>query len=600
MKNQAYLPFVALATLFLWLLLSSCDRKPSQTANEGGIDPSTLAFKRTDNTLHLNLAAEPRSLNPLLTVQGYDRYVHEQILQSLNGQDPITFQPVPLLAGLPEVLPNDQNGMDYVYDIQEGATWPNGSPVTAADVVFTLKVLFNPLVNAAPYRPYFDMISRVVLSPGNERRVKIETKQAYILSQAAIGSLQIYPAYAYDPEGLLQNIPLSDLLDPSTAQSLAETDENLRTFAEQFNDAAWGRDPDKVIGSGPYQLASWEAGQSIRLEKRPDYWAKNSKESLLQAGPDAIVYNFIRDGVTVANAIRSQELDAAAEIETALFQEMRTESSTSDFYELPTVSGYKYYSLLLNTQDPKLADKRTRRALAHLIDVDNIIENLYAGMAQRITGPILPQKDYYNQNLQPLPYAPETAASLLEAAGWRDSNGNGILDKDIEGTVQELELEIMSFSSEISKNIALLLQESAATIGVKMSISLLEPKVLVGRLNSGDYHIATMGAGSDPGLDDLTQVWSTKSVPPAGTNRTRFGNAKSDQLISQIRTTLNEKERHALYQEIQAMIYDEQPMIFLFAPDERMALSKRFKAEPTSIAPGYKANSFLQQDWNLQ
>lgn len=600
MKNLTSSHAVALATLFLFLLFSSCRQENKSATGETTVDPATLSFKRSENTLYLNLAAEPRSLNPLLTVQGYDRYVHEQILQSLNGQDPVTFQPSPLLAGLPEVIANDKNGMDYVYEIQENATWPNGTPVTAADVVFTLKVLFNPLVNAAPYRPYFDMISNIVLSPGNERRIKIETKQAYILSQAAIGSLQIYPEYAYDPDGLLQNIRLSDLLNPNTAKRMAENNEALRKFAEQFNDASWGREPSKVVGSGPYQLASWDAGQTIRLEKRPDYWAKNSKENLLQAGPDAIVYNFIRDGVTVANAIRSQEIDATAEIETALFQEMQTESSTRNFYELPTVPGYKYYSLLLNTQDPKLADKRTRRALAHLVDVNNIIQNLYEGMAQRISGPILPQKDYYNQDLQPIPYSTETAASLLAEAGWQDSNGNGILDKTIQGELQELELEIMSFSSEISKSIALLLQGSAATVGVKISINILDPKVLVGRLNSGDYHIATMGAGSDPGLDDLTQVWSTKSVPPAGTNRSRFGNATSDQLISQIRSTLNEKERNARYQEIQAIIYDEQPMIFLFAPDERIALSKRFKAEPTSIAPGYKANSFLQQDWNIQ
>lgn len=600
MKNLTSLAAVASAALFFFLLFGSCRQDSKHTTGETSVDPATLNFKRSENTLYLNLAAEPRSLNPLLTVQGYDRYIHEQILQSLNGQDPFTFQPVPLLAGLPEVIPNDKNGMDYIYEIQEKATWPNGTPVTAADVVFSLKVLFNPLVNAAPYRPYFDMISNVVLSPANERRIKIETKQAYILSQAAIGSLQIYPEYAYDPDGLLKNIRLSDLLNPNTAQKLAETKEELQKFAEQFNDAAWGREPSKVVGSGPYQLVKWEAGQTIRLEKRPDYWAKDSKETLLQAGPDAIVYNFIRDGVTVANAIRSQEIDAASEIETALFQEMQTESTTSNFYNLPTVPGYKYYSLLLNTQDPKLADKRTRKALAHLVDIDNIIQNLYGGMAQRISSPILPQKDYYNQDLAPIPYSPEKAASLLAEAGWIDSNGNGTLDKTIQGDLQELELEIMSFSSEISKNIALLLQESAAGVGVKININILEPKTLVGRLNSGDYHIATMGAGSDPGLDDLTQVWSTKSVPPAGTNRTRFGNAESDRVINQIRSTLNEKDRHTLYQQIQTIIYNEQPMIFLFAPDERMAISKRFKTEPTSIAPGYKANSFLQQDWNVQ
>lgn len=581
------------------MLLSGC-RQDASVDPGTTIDPATLDFKRTENTVHANILAEPRSLNPLLTTQGYDRYIHEQILQTLNGFHPETFDPVPVLADLPTVTPRTDGGTDYTFEIREEATWPNGTPVTADDLVFTLKALFNPLVEADPYRPYFSSIKNVVTSPGNAKRVRIETNETYILAEAALASLPVYPAYAYDPDGLMQEIRLSDLLNPNTAQQLADNNTTVQQFAEAFNTNFSGRAPEAVVGSGPYQIVSWESGQQIRLEKRDNYWAEGSDEPWLKAGPDALVFNFISDENTIANAIRDQDLDVVSEIPTAAFLKLRQEEETGKFYDFQTTPGFVYYSLLLNTSNPKIEDKETRRALAHLVDVDFIINSFYDSVATRVTGPILPQKSYYNDELPAIDYSPERATTLLEEAGWTDSDGDGTLDREVDGERQDLELNFLSFPTETSQNMATLMQSSAAEVGVKINVEILEPRTLVGRLASGEYDIATMGAGSEPGLDDLTQVWSTKSIPPAGTNRTRFGNAESDRLISQIRTELDQTKRDQLYKEIQEIIYDEQPMIFLFSPLQRIGLTKRFGAEVTSLSPGYKANTFQQEAWNTK
>ncbi|MEM9836849.1 MAG: ABC transporter substrate-binding protein [Bacteroidota bacterium] len=597
MNKSSFVQYPLWAFTALCIIISSCGKDP-QPATAKEIDPSTLDFKRTENTVYLNMPAEPNSLNPMLTTQAYARYVHEQIFQTLTDKHPTTFVEVPKLASLPKVFERPDGGVDYTYDIHPDAKWPNGLPVTAADVIFTLKVLFNPLVSAGPYRPFYSTLENVTLMPANEKRVKFETSRPYLLSEAALGSLQIYPEYAFDPDGLMRTIRLKDLLNTNRAEQMATSNENLIAFAEQFNSAEWGRDPDKIVGSGPYQLVSWEAGQQIRLEKRADYWANDQTESWMAAGPDALVYQFIKEGVTMANALRDQSLDATVEMEVSRFKELQEEESTQQYFDFYTTDGFKYYSLFLNSEDPMLTDKRTRRALAHLVDVDNIIENYYGGLAKRVVGPILPQKSYYNNDLPLIEYSPEKARELLTAAGWTDSNGNGTIDQEIDGERVEMELKISAFPTEISQAIALLTQESAKEVGINIEILSQDPRTLITSLSTGEYQIATMGAGTDPNPDDMTQVWSTKSIPPQGTNRTRFGNAASDKIINRIRTTLDDAERNQLYQEIQQIIYDEQPMIFLFSPQERVVISKRFKGSPTPLTPGFEVNSFIQQDWN--
>lgn len=593
---------VALLWLPFILLIALTGCKKDTSGNDGAtvtiVDPATLNFKYTDNVVRVNLPSEPNSLNPLLTTQAYARYVFELILQPLNAKHPTNLADVPALASLPNVFKRDDGGVDFTYEIHPDAKWPNGLPVTASDVVFTLKVLFNPLVDAGQYRSFYEMIENVTLTPSNEKRFKVETDQPNLLSQAAIGSLAIYPEYAYDPDGLLKNIRLQDLLDFKVADRLKDSNANLKTFADQFNNPAYGRDLDKVIGSGGYQLASWEAGQRIRLEKRADYWAAKSNESWLSAQPDAIEFTFVKEAATLANALRDQEFDAVAEVPIEEYQALEGEADVAQHYTFASTDGFVYYSLFLNQNDPLLADKNTRQALAHLLDLEAIIADNYSGMAKRTVGPILPQKSYYNDALEPYAFNPDRAAELLAAAGWKDTNANGTLDKEIDGQVTELEVKIAAFPTGISQVIALLLQSNAKQVGMNVEVLTQEPRALTENVTKGDYQIATMGAGSDPNPDDLTQVFSSRSVPPNGKNRTGFGNAASDQIIDRIRTTLDDAERHQLYLQIQEIIHHEVPMIFLFAPQGRVMYSKRFKAEASPITPGFRLNDFTQQAWN--
>lgn len=578
-----FLLCLALAASFL-----ACRQDPATTA---GSDSATeIDYKYTENVARIAIRAEPTGLNPWLSTDANTRYVREMIFQTLNSRDPQTLESVPLLAGLPDVRKEADGGVSYSYLIDERATWPNGMPVSASDVIFSLKAVLNPLVDAGPYRPYYEMVANVVTSPNNERRFKIMTKRPYVLAEESLSSIVVYPEYAYDPDGLLRSVRLSDLTDPATARRLADQGGALAEFATRFSDPALAREPGKVVGSGPYELTSWEENQQVVLSKRDNYWAAKSSDPWLAAGPDQLIFKIISDNATMLNAMRDEAVDAVVSMSVDQFKDARNDEFLTDRYDFATVQSLSYFGLLLNQNDPLLRDAKTRRALAHLTDVDALIEQLLPGLAERVVGPVLPAKSYYNDDLKLIDYNPERAAQLLAEAGWEDTNGNGTLDKEIDGVREEFKMRFTTPPSPTSLSIGALVQEWFRDGGIELTIDQQDRRALGGVLSKGDFEMFILGQGFPPNPDEFTQAWASTSVPPNGTNRGGFSNAEADRLIKQIKVTLDADEREPLYRRFQEIVYENQPFIFLFSPLDRVVVSKRFEFEPKSIMPNLNFN----------
>ena len=575
----------------LGLLLLAGSLTACRTDADGPATAEEVTFKRTDNAPVIVLTNEPAGLNPILTTDGTSRYVWSMMYQTLNTKDLQTYEQAPLLASLPKIQNEPGGGVSYSYDIDPDATWPNGLPITSADVVFSLKALLNPLVESGAYRPYYSMIERVIISPANERRFKVMTREPYILSQEAIGSLVIYPEYIFDPEGLLRSVSLDDFTNTARAERLAERNPNMAAFAEAFNSPEGRRTPDRVVGSGPYRLDEWVDGQRVRLVARDDYWAADRSEEAFAQGPDTLVYQWVADNNTVVNGLRDEALDVVVNLDVEQFRELRDDPFLSARYHFETVPSLKYFSILLNQNDPLLADVNTRRALAHAVDVDVIVEEMFGGLATRVSGPILQGKSYYNDDLALIPFDVEEAKRLLAEAGWADTNGDGVVDKEIDGQRRELRFELLSFPSAVAEGVSLIAAEGMKAAGADVEVVQREGRALYGQLNKGDYTASLFGQGFDPGPDELTQVWASTSVPPNGSNRSGFADAEADRLIRQIKATTNARERDPLYRRFQELVYENQPMIFLFSPDDRVLVSKRFDFEPTSISPNVAFNA---------
>lgn len=580
--------------LALFLVLFACKPDP-KLASSG---PESLEWRSVENVVRVGMASEPTSLNPLLSPSATTRYVGELIFQTLNDQDPESFAELPLLASLPDVDRQADGSVAYSYRIDEAARWPNGTAITATDAVFSIKLYLLPSVAAGAYRNYYKPITRIVTSPNDERRFKVIVMGGAMNTKQALASIILFPEYAYDPEKVLRGVRVGDLANDARVDAITER-EDVRKFAERFTDSERNRTAAGLVGSGPYTVSAWEDGQRIELVKRPDYWAEDRRRPSFQALPEGITFKIIPDPTTMATAIRDDQVDAVISLKPEQFSALRQEEAVAERFHFKTMPGFIHFGVLLNTRDPLLQDVNTRRALAHLVDVDELIDVLFEGdLATRTVGPILPVKSYYHQDLSPIEYDPAKADSLLTSAGWSDSDGDETLDRMLNGERTDLELQMLIFASPTSETVGTLMKQWAAEAGVSIELISKDPRAVYTDYDKGEFDMGILGSGSDPNPDDLTQSWASSSVPPDGTNRSGFANAEADRLMRQIRNSDSAEERDPMYRRLQEIIYEQQPMIFLFSPLDRVVYSRRFATEPNGISPNLDFGTMRQMDWN--
>ncbi|MFK8102986.1 MAG: ABC transporter substrate-binding protein [Saprospiraceae bacterium] len=548
------------------------------------------------NIVTVRLPTAPDNLNPY-TINAYAQQVSLKLFSSLLSFDAnkLTMQPF-LAKQLPEIELLPDGKTNYTYEIHEEARWDNGDPVLASDYVFTLKVLFNPYAQTNAFVSYLDFVEDVKIDDKNPRKFTILSNKQYILIKVNTGSMPILPEYLFDPEHTMANFSLAEMVSFLNEKPTAAQATLLAQFGERFTGADYTTNLDFLRGSGPYRLAEWQPAQKIVLEKKKGWWGDQlaAKYPMLTANPEKIIYRPIVDDASMLTELKSGALDVVSNVQANSFFDLKRNTNVQEQFNLYTPPSLLYYFIALNGANPKLEDKRVRRALAHLVDVEEIIETVMQGLGERIHGPIHPKRPYFHDSLAFIPFSVAQAQALLKAAGWVDSNNDGIVDKVIDGERVDLSLTIkIGAGNDTGKSIAILFKENARKAGVKIEIEAHELSKLRTLVRQRDYEMAYRAWSLPETLDDLKQVWHTKSqLIPDGNNYVNFGDVVSDELIEAIRTNVKETERNQLYQQIQEVIYDEQPYIFLFTPKGRLVIHKRFQAQTSIKFPGYHESFF--------
>lgn len=550
-----------------------------------------------DATVNVRMEGAVSTLNIYLPATGYSRYVGMRIFQSLSDIDPNTLELKPLLIkNLPsvrEVKDGAYAGMlAYDFEILDEAKWDNGSPVTGKDVEFSLKIIFHPGLPTEVYRGYFEQLRGLEVDAANPKKFTAYFNQYYMLMLDGICGVPIYPAYNYDPNNALANIPLSDFLDKTkTAQLTANP--AAQAFAASFQEPKFANDKNFVSGSGPYRLESTDGEQGTTLIKKENWWgdAAVQKNSLLAAFPGKLVYKIVLDDAAIENLLKNENLDVVTNIIPDKFLDMQKNLEMTAKYDFKTLGSSQYSRWQFNMRSPKLEDKRIRQALAHVVDYDYIVNTALQGLAQRLVGPINPAKAFYAKNLPLYDYNIEKAKSLLAEAGWKDTDGNGIVDKVLKGKKTDLTLDLMAGTkAKVNELTALSIQETAQRAGVKINIVPVDIQRLSEDTKKGNFETALYAAALHPGLVELYQGFHSNSLAPKGDNRSGF--TKADSIIVAIRTTENEAIRNALYVKAQEIIREEVPEAYLYAPLQRIVVAKKFDYVITANRPGYYEQMF--------
>ena len=340
------------------------------------------------------------------------------------------------------------------------------------------------------------------------------------------------------------------------------------------------------------------SGERIVLEKKENWWGDKLKDNnsvYLKGIPKKINYQPVADVNAAITLVKNNDIDLLTGITPPKsFEDLKNSELGKKNYNFYNPDRPSYFCYVLNTRLPKLADKKVRRALAHMVDMDTAIKNFGHGSIKKCTSPILNYEPAFNKELAPITLDLEKARTLLNEAGWKDSNNNGTVDKMIDGKLVELELKLSIVANgSFTENTSLLWKENAKKAGVKINIEKKDSKVLREDKQKRNFEIVIEGKGREPFYNPI-QSWHTKSDTPNGQNYSGFGNAETDALIEEIIVTLDDDKRNELYKKFQAILYEENPAIFLYSVTRPLVVHKKFgKIFTSSTKPGFFENTFV-------
>lgn len=544
-------------------------------------------------TLRIRIREDVDCLHPIVSQSAIATQIEALIMLPMIEYSAENLELSPLLVkAAPEISSSNDSSHIYALEILEDAKWDDGQNITAADYEFTIRAALNPYVKNPSWRSFLKNILHIQYDSLEPKKIWVHVSKNYMLGKEVSGNVNLYPEHIYDPEKLMRNFRVEELTTKDSAAWIPEQHALLKRFAEQFESAAFCK--SAIHGAGPYKLKSWDAGSRIVLERKKDWWGTKyaDRNKMLEAHPDYIEYVIMPDEAAAVLAVKEGSVDLVTEVAPKTFIDLRNDSmqnSSLQFYS----SGHFQYSIIeLNLRNPVLQDVRVRKALAKLTNVSSYIDHLMFGLAAPVYGPIHPVKSYYNNKLQPIAYDPAAAHKLLIESGWTDSNKNGVLDKTINGVLQELRLRFLA-SSATSKSIALLYQEEARKLGIEIIPETKEASFIRKDLNDRNFDMVYVTVTQQATtLYDPYQGYFSSNAKPGGGNRCGVQSEKLDSLILGIRSALNEEERTRYYLEFQQTLYDLQPQIFLFSPFERLLANKRIRMETIKRRPGYLENTF--------
>lgn len=537
-------------------------------------------------------------LNPFTNLTPTGISVNEYLFCSLIRADKSTGDYVPLLA---EALPDVSDDLQtFTYRVHPAAKFNNGKKILASDVAFTIKCLRNPFVTHFAKRSLYSAITDVQVL--DERTVRIRIASPNAQGLRITGDFAVVPEEYFDPEHLTASMRLADIpvsQDPASkyGKALQAVAEKINVFGSSME--AFDADP----ASGSYILSEWKRGAAIVLTSNKRFWGRK-----LEAAPNdffkqnvgEIRFETVNDPSTLRRAIFENKYDLVDEMPQNLFATLSEMPALTSKYQFLSAAGpaYEYIGMNmhpdLHQRNPAMGCLDVRRALAHLVHVDLLMVQVSNGIGTRIASDYpAAYPDYRNENLPLIPFNVQQAIEILDAAGWKDSDGNGLRDRTLAGDDVQLVLECIYVENRPDRQaIAEHLAENAMKAGILITLTPLPWKEYLARMEASDFDLGIGGWMSDPNEDGYRQIWHSQSAN-GGSNFVGFGTQASDAQIEQYDRTLDRGSRKSIAMEIQKTIYDLQPYIFLWAENDCLVLNKRFE----KMAQGGTKTSFWIASW---
>ena len=410
---------------------------------------------------------------------------------------------------------------EITFFLRKGVLWHDGKEFTAEDAKFTYDKIMDEKTNTVRKSDYELVKKAEVLDP---YRFRVTYRQPFSPGLGTWGMGII-------PKHLLEN--------------------------QDVNTTSFNRRP---VGTGPFRFVEWVSDEKIVVEANPKYF---------QGRPylDRIIYRIIPETSLSEMELLTRGIDSYS-VWPFQFQRMK-EVPFLNVYSQPGL-GYTYIGY--NFKNPLFQDKRVRQALTYAINREEIVQYVLYGLGTVANGPFPPQLWYSNPHVKPLPYDPAKARQLLAEAGWKDMNGDGILEKD--GKPFSFKL-ITNSGNDTRRDVGVLAQRAFRELGIDVKFEVYEWSVFLKNfINAKAFDACILGWSLSPDPDDY-QIWHSSQIEK-GFNFISYRNPEADRLWEEGRREYDIEKRKAIYWRNNELMAEDQPYTFLYVPLGIAALQKKF------------------------
>ena len=465
-------------------------------------------------TLTIALESDPTNIDPRFGTDVNSARVCQIVCNSLIKKDPKS-NLVPDLAERWE-NPDDKT---YIFYLKKGVTFHDGSELTAEDVKFTFESILDPDMNSPRAGAFSQLESIEIIDPYTIKFTLKETFSPFLINM------------------------VQGIVPKKTTEAQAE---------KKFT--------DQLVGTGPFKLVEWKHDEQLVFEANPDYFEGAPKIK-------KVVFKIIPD-----DTVRFLELKQGGVnfIQNALQPDMVPIAKETKGLKVITQESVIIYYVGFNMEDPIMSNVKVRQAIAYAIDRQAIIDHLLKGQASLATGLLSPSNWAYEPDVQTYPYDPEKAQALLDEAGYPDPDGDG--------PEPRLKIVYKTSTNALRIRVGEVLQDQLKKVGIEITeIQAFEWAKFYEDVKDGNFQMYTLQWVGITEPDIFHSIFHSSMTPPNGRNRGRYSNAKIDELTDKGRLVIDVEERKKIYSEIQKILAEELPYVFMWYPHNIVVMNDKLQ-----------------------
>jgi peptide/nickel transport system substrate-binding protein len=498
-----------------------------------------------DQILYTVIGSDPRTFNPILITDASSSAITNDLFESLLRLNPVTTLPEAGLAETWDIAPDSKS---ITFHLRHDVKWFDGQPFTAHDVLFTLDVIYDPKVPNS-IRPAITIDhQRIAAEAPDDYTVVMHLPKPFAPLLYSIG-IPVMPAHILEP-----------------------------VWKEGNYNHIWGIDtaPDKLVGNGQYHMTHYTQGQVVQYQRNEDYWMKDEHGGQLPRLHGQTI-TIVPDQNAEYLRFLSGQIDTYSPRMEEVFplqQKVKNHELDITVQKIGVDTGSLFFSFNRNPRhfikdgvtNPKMnwfTDLKFLQAMAHMVDKKSMIELVFHGLGEAAVADISPEnKIFHNPNLKDYDYDPKLAADLLEGAGYHLVNG---VRTDPKGNRLEFDLTTNTGSPERNE-MCTIFKQDLERLGIKVNYRPLEFTTLVDKLDSSfDWDCILIGftGGVEPNdganfyrSSGNLHIWNPNQPTPATP-----WEAEIDTLLDQGASEMDITKRPQYYWKIQQILHDQLPII---------------------------------------